>query len=183
MELVKEKYSTYKERLPATGKQIIGQFDQQWIVVYQAFNPQISTYAVKHQKFGGDHYSFNRMSWIKPNFLWMMYRAGWASKPNQERIVALWVDREKFEYILSQAVPSSYNRDNYSSNEQWKQALDQSEVRLQWDPDHDPYGMPIERKAIQLGLRGEILYQFATQWLGQIQDITEWVKQEGGESR
>ncbi|QHT65544.1 DUF4291 domain-containing protein [Rhodocytophaga rosea] len=179
MELVKEKYSTYKERLPRTGKQIIGQFDQQWIVVYQAFNPLITNYAVKHQKFGGDHYSFNRMSWIKPNFLWMMYRAGWASKPNQERILAIWVDREKFEYILSLAVPSSYNRDNYSSNEQWKQALDQSEVRLQWDPDHDPYGIPTERRAVQLGLKGEVLYQFCTQWLGQIQDITEWVKLEG----
>jgi len=25
----------------------------------------------------------NRMTWIKPNFLWMMYRSGWASKKNQ----------------------------------------------------------------------------------------------------
>ena len=32
-----------------------------------------------------------------------------------------------------------------------------SEVRLQWDPDHDPHGRPLARRALQLGLRGEAL--------------------------
>ncbi|MFM7854759.1 MAG: DUF4291 family protein [Flammeovirgaceae bacterium] len=27
--------------------------------------------------------SLNRMTWMKPNFLWMMYRSGWATKHNQ----------------------------------------------------------------------------------------------------
>jgi hypothetical protein len=40
---------------------------------------------------------------------------------------------------------------------------------LQWDPDHNPYGTKLERRAIQLGLRGEVLRQFATDW---IVDIT-----------
>jgi hypothetical protein len=179
MNLLKENYADYKERLPKRGKQIIGQYDHKWIVVYQAFNPLITEYAIKHQKFGGDNYSFNRMSWIKPNFLWMMYRAGWANKPNQERIVALWVDREKFDYILSQAVHSIFVEEVYQTGENWKKVLAQSEVRLQWDPDHDPYGNKLERKAIQLGLRGTMLRQFATQWIGRIEDITEWVKKEG----
>jgi len=179
MELIKEKYSDYKARLPQSGKQIIGQYDQKWIIVYQAFNPLITDYAVKHQHFGGDHYSFQRMSWIKPNFLWMMYRAGWATKPNQERIVALWVAREKFEYILSQAVHSTFIAEIYQTEEHWKKALASSDVRLQWDPDHDPYGSKMHRKAIQLGLRGNILRQFATEWIGKIEDITDFVKQEG----
>lgn len=179
LEIQTEKYLEYKARLPITEKQIIGQYNQKWIVVYQAFNPSISDYAVKHQRFGGEHYSFNRMSWIKPNFLWMMYRAGWASKPNQERILALWVDREKFDYILSQAVHSTFITEVYRREEHWKKALAESEVRLQWDPDHDPYGNKLERKAIQLGLRGTILQQFATEWLYKIEDITDWVKLEG----
>ncbi|MDO1451679.1 DUF4291 domain-containing protein [Rhodocytophaga aerolata] len=179
LEIQREKYLEYKTRLPKTGKQIIGQYDQKWMVVYQAFHPSISDYAVKHQRFGGDHYSFNRMSWIKPNFLWMMYRAGWASKPNQERILALWVDREKFDYILSQAVHSTFIAEVYQREEHWKKALAESEVRLQWDPDHDPYGNRLERKAIQLGLRGTVLKKFATEWLYQIEDITDWVKLEG----
>jgi hypothetical protein len=179
MELLKEEYYQSTSRLPEAGKHIIGQYDEKWMVVYQAFNPLIAEYAVKHHRFGGENYSFSRMSWIKPNFLWMMYRAGWARKPGQEHILALWVEREKFDYMLSQAVASSYDRQNYTSKEQWQQALAHSEVRLQWDPDHDPYGKPTGRRAIQLGLRGEILHQFATQWLGQIHDITGWVRQEG----
>ena len=54
------------------------------VVVYQAFNPEIAQYAVQNQHFGGPAYNFNRMSWIKTNFLWMMYRSGWATKKNQE---------------------------------------------------------------------------------------------------
>jgi hypothetical protein len=73
-----EKYTEQINRLPKSGKQIIGQCDDNNIIVYQAFNPRITAYAVTHQQFGGDEYSFNRMSWIKPGFLWMMHRAGWA---------------------------------------------------------------------------------------------------------
>ena len=179
MQLVKEPYLQYQSRLPKTGRQIIGQYDEKWLVVYQAFNPLIAEYAVKHQQFGGPHYSFTRMSWIKPNFLWMMYRAGWAAKPNQERILALWVARETFERILSQAVHSTFRVEIYQTEANWQAALGSSEVRLQWDPDHNPYGHKLDRKAIQLGLRGHTLRQFATEGLGGIEDITEWVKREG----
>ena len=43
------------------------------------------------------------MSWIKTNFLWMMYRCGWASKKNQERVLAVRITREGFETILKNA--------------------------------------------------------------------------------
>jgi Domain of unknown function (DUF4291) len=82
-------YNTYETTLPQTGKHILGQLRGDNIIVYQAYNPYIAHYAVKYQKFGGGDYSFSRMSWIKPNFLWMMYRAGWAEKPNQEHILAI----------------------------------------------------------------------------------------------
>ncbi len=39
----------------------------------------------------------NRMTWIKPNFLWMMYRSGWAVKKNQERILAIKLTKKGFE--------------------------------------------------------------------------------------
>ena len=69
-------YTHYELGLPQSGQHILGQLRGDNIIVYQAFNPAIANYAVKHQKFGGSAYSFTRMSWIKPNFLWMMYRAG-----------------------------------------------------------------------------------------------------------
>ena len=64
-----EKYIEQIKRLPKNGKQIIGQLDGENIIVYQAFNANIAEYAVKNQKFGGEYYSFTRMSWIKPGFM------------------------------------------------------------------------------------------------------------------
>jgi len=172
-------YNQYETDLPQSGQPILGQLRGENIVVYQAFNPQISTYAVEHQQFGGPAYSFSRMSWIKPNFLWMMYRAGWAAKENQERILAIEIGLDKFQQLLEQAVHSSFQSDIYGSQADWKQALETSDVRLQWDPDHDPFGRKLTRRAIQLGLRGDTLRAFATDWIVSIEDITPFVQAQG----
>ncbi len=168
-------YPDYERDLPQSGNHILAQLRGENIFVYQAFNPQIADYAVKNQQFGGPHYSFSRMSWIKPNFLWMMYRAGWASKSGQERILAIEIGLDKFEYILSQAVISSYQQDQYETRALWADAVENSEVRLQWDPDHDPYGQKLERRAVQLGMKGQVLKSFATEWIVSIEDITDFV--------
>ncbi len=173
-----EKYIEQVKRLPVNGKQIIGRIEEDNIIVYQAFNPDIAAYTVANQKFGGEHYSFNRMSWIKPGFLWMMYRAGWASKEHQQRILAITLPLVHFKKILADATISSYARDIYSTHEEWKTELEKTEVRLQWDPDHDPHGNKQERKAIQLGMKGEMLKKFGTEWVVKIEDITEFVKEE-----
>ena len=68
MTMQTEFYLEQEKILPVSGKQIIGFTENNSIVVYQAFNHAIADYAVAHQKFGGSNYSFNRMSWIKPNF-------------------------------------------------------------------------------------------------------------------
>ena len=54
----------------------------------------------------------------------------------------------------------------------------QAEVRLQWDPDHDPTGKAIERRAIQLGLRGNMLKRYAEQEALSIDDVTDFVAQQ-----
>jgi hypothetical protein len=178
MNLQTELYSQQIERLPKSGENVIGQIQNGQIIVYQAFNPKISNYAVKNQRFGGGAYNFERMSWIKPNFLWMMYRAGWAMKEHQQNILAIWFPIEKFAEIYRSAVHSSFKSDIYQTEEIWREKLKSSEVRLQWDPDHDPFGNKIERRAVQLGLRGETLRKFATEWITKIEDITEFVKNE-----
>lgn len=89
-----EKYVEQLKSWPKEGKHILAQYDSETIIVYQAFRKEIAEYADKNGKFGGPLYSFERMSWIKTNFLWMMYRSGWAEKDsNQERILAirLWI--------------------------------------------------------------------------------------------
>ena len=90
------------------------------------------------------------MSWIKPNFLWMMYRSGWATKKGQEKILAVWITRAGFEEILSHAL---------TGHQEKEREMDaRSQVRLQWDPDHDPHGASQQRRAIQLGLRDEVMH-------------------------
>lgn len=171
-----EKYIEQKKRLPEDGNQIIGCIEQDNIILYQAFNSHIAEYAVSNQKFGGPHYSFNRMSWIKPGFLWMMYRAGWASKENQQHILAITLPIIYLKKILAQATITSFDDKLFVSHEAWKTELDKTDVRLQWDPDHDPFGNKEKRKAIQIGMKGEILRKFCTEWIARIEDITDFVK-------
>jgi hypothetical protein len=174
MTLFTEPYLDQLKRWPASGRHILAQFDASKVVVYQAYHPAIGRFAVQHQRFGGP-FSFNRMSWIKPNFLWMMYRCGWGTKSGQEVVLAVHLRREGFNEILRSAVYSSYQPDIYGSPERWKAELAASPVRLQWDPDHDPQGGKVERRAIQLGLSGEILRRYAEEWILKIEDISEFI--------
>lgn len=165
---------------PPSGKHIIAHTNADLIVVYQAYKKAIADYAVKHQQFGGGDYSFNRMSWIKPNFLWMMYRSGWATKDGQEKILAIWIKQGFFDTILQESVISSFDESYYNDIHEWKNDLASKEVRLQWDPDHDPYGHPVERRALQLGLKGSLLRKLATENIIAIQDITLFLIEQYG---
>ncbi|EHQ30264.1 DUF4291 domain-containing protein [Mucilaginibacter paludis] len=163
--------------LPQNGQHILAHQTGNDMVVYQAYKPGIAKFAVDNQFLGGPDFSFTRMSWIKPNFLWMMYRCGWAEKENQERVLAIWIAQKDFEEILRQAVFSSFNPQYYRDHDHWKNELSLKEVRLQWDPDHDPYGNKVERRAIQLGLKGEMLRFFSSK-IKSIEDITDFVNQQ-----
>jgi Domain of unknown function (DUF4291) len=155
-----EAYTSQLPRWPSLGQHILAHYDDASIIVYQAYRPEIADYAIAHQAFGGA-FSFGRMSWIKPNFLWMMYRSGWGTKEGQERTLALRLRRPFFDGVLGEAVASSYDPSSDGSPEAWRTAIETSEVRLQWDPDHDPFGRPLPRRAIQLGLRGAALKALA----------------------
>lgn len=172
-------FELYREQLrhwPTEGRHVLAQYDVDSIIVYQAFRPEIAQYAIVHRAFGGEGFSYSRMSWIKPNFLWMMYRCGWATKEGQEVVLALWLARAGFDAILAAAVPSSFDRDAFADRAAWSAAVARSDVRLQWDPDHDPHGRPLERRAVQLGLRGDALARFADEWIVEIQDVTPIVR-------
>ncbi len=172
-----ELYVNQVQRWPKDGQHILAQFDDQGVVVYQAYRPTIGRFAADNQYFGGE-FKLSRMSWIKPNFLWMMYRCGWGVKPDQEVILAITIRREAFNSILEQAVHSTFVSDLYGSHDAWKQRLSTSPVRLQWDPDHDPYGTKQERRAIQLGLADDVLRSFSRDWILKIEDVSALVARE-----
>ena len=177
MNLRTEYYLQQSKCWPVTGRHILAQFDADTIVIYQAYRPPIGCFAAQHQRFGGE-FSFKRMSWIKPNFLWMMYRSGWGTKDGQETTLAVRLQRAGFDEILRRAVHSSYVPGVYASPEDWKTRLAQSPVRLQWDPDHDPRGGKQARRAIQLGLAGDVLHQYAEEWIVSIEDISAFVTEQ-----
>ncbi len=177
MKLLTESYLNQASNWPKTGRHILAQFDENTVVVYQAYRPAIALFAAEHGYFGGE-FSLNRMSWIKPNFLWMMYRSGWGTKPEQEVTLAVRILRSAFDQILASAVHSNFVPEVYGSETEWEQAVKNSAVRLQWDPDHHPSGAKLERRAIQLGLRGSALASYAREWIVDIEDISEFVHQQ-----
>jgi len=134
MNIMKEfKLKKYKEQLqdwPQQGHHIMAQYDDEKIIVYQSYRKEIGEFAVKNQYFGGA-FSLERMTWIKPNFLWMMYRNGWGTKEGQEYVLAIHLKMEAFKKYLENAVYSSYSSRLEISGEEWKHQVKESSVRLQ----------------------------------------------------
>ena len=177
MTLVTNPYLQQVSQWPKEGRHILAQYDSDSIIVYQAYRPAIGRFAAERGYFGGP-FKLARMSWIKPNFLWMMYRCGWGSKDGQQVVLAIRLKRSAFDYILSLAVHSIFDSDVYETREEWKKAVGESDVRVQWDPDHDPKGDKVERRAIQLGLRGEAIAKYAREWILEIQDISAFATEQ-----
>jgi hypothetical protein len=182
MRLLTEPYLEQARRWPARGRHILAQFDQDAVVVYQAYRPEIGHFAARHGYFGSG-FSLDRMSWVKPNFLWMMFRSGWGTKPGQEVTLAVWLQRPAFDAILKEAVHSTFVPEVYGSEGEWKRDLAHSPVRLQWDPDHDPAGAKAERRAIQLGLRGDVLASYAREWIVRVEDVSPFVADQRAHAR
>jgi hypothetical protein len=177
MQLATQRYLEQRENWPKSGRHLLASYDDETINVYQAYSPSIGRFAAERGYFGGE-FNYRRMSWIKPNFLWMMYRSDWGRAVNQEVVLAVRLRRRFFDSILAQAVPSSYTSALFATHEEWKLAVEQSEVRLQWDPDHSPSGEKQERRAIQLGLRGEMLEAYGKREIVEIIDMSAFVAEQ-----
>src|ERR1700676_2376123 len=99
MKIPTELHAVQAGRWPQAGRHILAHFDDDAVVVYQAYRPAIGHFAAEHGYFGGD-FSYSRMSWIKPNFLWMMFRSGWGTKTDQEMRLGLGLPRSVFDAEL-----------------------------------------------------------------------------------
>lgn len=155
-------------------RQIYAHYDDEGIFVYQAFRPSTVAAALKKGTFG-QGFSLNRMTWIKPSFGWMLYRAGYATKPGQEGILKIKITHDGFLTILRGSVKSSYNPEYsiFASRDEWKQALTASKVRHQWDPDRDLRLNRLDRRAIQIGIRGEMSYRYVNEWIIGLEEVTD----------
>lgn len=170
-------YLSQSSTWPKTGRHILAQYDAETIIVYQAYRPEIASYALANGRFGGE-FSYERMSWIKPNFLWMMYRSAWGTKLGQEIILAIRLRRSFFDSLLTQAIESSYSNDQSTTYEQWQRDVRRSSVRFQWDPDHQPTGPGLLRRAIQLDLRGKSLIAYGKKEIIELIDLSDFVAEQ-----
>ncbi len=158
------------------SKEIRAIYTEKTIRVYQAYNEQIAEEAVRIGTFGS-HFSMNRMTWIKPSFLWMMYRCGWGEKENQEHVLAIDISRNGFDKAVKSAVVSTYSEKLGITREEWQTLVKESDVRVQWDPEKDINGNNLPYRSLQLGLRGKALYEYVNEWIVNITDITKYVKE------
>lgn len=158
------------------AKEIRAVYTEETIRVYQAYKEVIAKEAVRLGTFGS-HFNMDRMTWIKPSFLWMMYRCGWATKEGQEHVLAIDIKKSAFDYLVSNAVLSSYKEEMGITYEEWKEQVKHSMIRCQWDPERDIHGNPLEYRSIQLGLRGEAVYRYVKEWIVSIEDITDYVRE------
>ena len=160
--------------MKAEKKEIRAVYTADTIRVYQAYCKEIAEEAVQKGTFGS-RFKTERMTWIKPSFLWMMYRCGWGTKEGQERILAIDMKREAFDYIVQNAVVSSYKEGLGITHAQWQEQVKSSDIRCQWDPERDIHGNPLEYRSLQLGLRGKAVYSYVNEWIVHIEDITDYV--------
>ena len=157
-------------------KEIRAFYTEATLCVNQAYNLTMAKEAVALQTFG-ENFNVNRMTWINPSFLWMMYRCGWGTKENQEHILAIDIKRSAFDYLVQNAVLSSYHDGMGISFSEWKEQIKKSEIRCQWDPERDVHGNPLDYRSIQLGLRGEAVKKYVNEWIVKLTDITDYVKE------
>lgn len=152
-------------------RQIRALFDDNTIRVYQAYSNQIADSALAQGTFVSPPFKMARMTWIKPSFLWMMYRAGWGYKDaGQARILAMDITREGFEWALEHSCGS--HAEPSMSKEQWAQVKRDSPVRIQWDPERNLLLHPLEYRSIQIGLGEEAVDRYVNQWICRITDVT-----------
>ncbi|MFF1299212.1 MULTISPECIES: DUF4291 domain-containing protein [unclassified Streptomyces] len=141
------------------------------ITVYQAYSPALGLPAAREGRFPAA-WKRDRMTWIKPSFLWMMYRCGWATKEGQETVLAVEITRDGFEWALRHACLSGYVRGLYPDRAAWQRQLKRAPARVQWDPERDLHLRPLPHRALQLGLSGEAVRLYADEWTVAIRDVT-----------
>ncbi|HEV3259831.1 MAG TPA: DUF4291 family protein, partial [Gemmataceae bacterium] len=73
---------------------------------------------------------------------------------------------------------STFVPEVYASEAAWQRSLAASSVRLQWDPDHASGGARVERRAIQLGLRGDTLTHYVREWIVHIEEVSGFVEEQ-----
>lgn len=152
-------------------RQVRARYTVDTVTVYQAYPVEIAVPALTNGRFVAP-FKRDRMTWIKPSFLWMMYRCGWGAKPGQERVLAVEIRRSGFEWALAAACLSHFDRSVYPDRDAWARQLRTSPVRVQWDPERSLRLGPLPYRSLQVGLSGEAVDRYVDEWTVGITEVT-----------
>ncbi|KAF9956766.1 hypothetical protein BGZ70_009771 [Mortierella alpina] len=178
-------------------RQVRAEYDDETITVYQAYNSAIATAAVAEQKLNASpKFLTTRMTWIKPSWAWMLYRAGYSYKdPGQERILALKMTHDSFISLLDRAVLTTHDKveasstlrdessatpaGSTSSNTRTRVhrtaagAEKSADVKVQWDPERTIRLDKLEHRSIQIGIPRAISSEWVEHMIVKIEDVTD----------
>ncbi len=158
-----------------SAHEIRAHYDRDSIVVYQAYSPAIARPALEKQTFVPP-FSFQRMTWIKPSFLWLMHRSNWGQKSGQECVLAVRISRAGWEEALSLAVLTSFEPGVFRNAQEWRQQFDKALVHVQWDPERTLRGASLPYGSIQVGLSRHVIRRYVDEWIVGIEDYTPLVR-------
>lgn len=156
-------------------REIRAEFDRETITVYQAYNKTIALPAIKNNKFEKP-FSFNRMTWIKPSFLWLMERSNWGNKSNQEYVLGIKIKKKYWEKALKLGVLTDPEKGIYKSGFEWEKQFKEAKVHIQWDPERSLRGGKMEARTIQVGISRFLIEEYNNEWISEIVDLTPLVK-------
>lgn len=168
------------------------------ITVYQAYNAAIADAACTAQRLDASPlFKPTRMTWIKPSWCWMMYRAGYSYKDdNQARILALRMRRRDFWALLRMAELTTHvqhgaagavhQTEQQDTREEVKGAKTteareggtedrpkSNKVKVQWDPERDARLEKLSYRSIQIGIPAAVAGQWIKNWIVDITDVTD----------
>ena len=152
-------------------RQIRAEYDRDSIVVYQAYSKDIADPTIRAGRFV-EPFSWNRMTWIKPSFLWLMARSNWGTKSRQEHILAIRLRRDCWERALSLGALTSFEAKTHQQESNWRSEFERATVHVQWDPERTIHGKKLEHRSIQVGLSRDIIREFTNEWILDISDVT-----------
>ena len=155
-------------------RQIRGLQLAETIRVYQAYSNSIAEAAVEAQTFVAP-FKTSRMTWIKPSFLWMMYRSNWGTSSGQERVLAIDIAKSGLLWALEHSCLSHFDASCHESQSTWEIQLKESCVRIQWDPERDFMLERLPFRSIQIGLMGEAVERYVHEWIKRIDDQTDTI--------
>lgn len=160
------KASTSKSEYATPNRQIRALYDDETITVYQAYSADIAEAAIAHQRLSASpDFIYSRMTWIKPSWAWMNYRAGYSYKDAQQaRILAIKMRHEHFLELLKHGFTGHGAADENAA------------VRVQWDPERTPSMRKLPWRSIQIGISRDLSQKWVEEWIDSIEDVTEMAK-------